>query len=436
MHADGSRKVVLIGAGSAVFTRGLLADLIVEGEDCELALVDIDPDALEVACRLAEKMVAARGAPIALSKHLDRREALPGADFVVTTIAVGGRRAWEQDVLIPRRYGIYQPVGDTIMPGGISRALRQIPAMLDIARDVSEFAPDAHFFNYANPMAAICRAVHKATGQDVVGLCHGVKSGERHLADMLGVEAERCRFTAVGMNHLCFFTEFAVDGEDAFPRLRNVLEGGESEKGEYLRRKLFLECGLYSVLNDRHLSEFFPQFYRDGSHPHGRLGVDLFSFERCIEGGERGYEAMADQAFGRTPLDESVFERQLGEHEQLVSIFRCLEGREEGRFSVIVPNTGQVTNLPSEFALECPAQVSGTGIKPEAIGEVPRFLRALVEKALLTVELAVDAAVERSRQKFLEAIVADGAAASMEDARALAGDLWEANAQWLEDGPR
>jgi len=432
MDEEQTRKVVLIGAGSAVFTRGLLADLIVEGERCELALVDIDPDALEVAYRLAERMVEARDAPITLSKHLDRREALPGADFVVTTIAVGGRRAWEQDVFVPREYGIYQPVGDTIMPGGISRALRQIPAMLAIARDVSELAPDAHFFNYANPMAAICRAVHKATEQDVVGLCHGVKSGERHLAEMLDVEPERCQFTAVGMNHLCFFTEFAVDGKDAFPRVRDMLEDNDPAQGEYLRRKLFLECGPYSVLNDRHLCEFFPQFHRDGSHPHGRLGVDLFSFERGIEGGDKGYEAMADQAFGREPLDESVFERQLGEHEQLVSIFRCLEGRDEGRFSVIVPNTGQVTNLPWGLALECPAQISEAGIIAEAMGDVPPFIGAVVEKALLTVELAVDAAVERSKEKFLQAIVADGSAVSMDDACSLADDLWDANEQWLD----
>ncbi len=417
---------MLIGAGSAVFTRGLLADLIVEGERCELALVDIDADALEVAWRLGQRMVEARKAPINLSRHLDRREALPGADFVVTTIAVGGRRAWEQDVFIPRRYGIYQPVGDTIMPGGISRALRQIPAMLAIARDVSELAPQACFINYANPMAAICRAVSKSD-RGIVGLCHGVKSGERHLADRLGVALESCEFTAVGMNHFCFFTEFTVDGEDAFPRLRELLEADEPEQGEYLRRRLFLDCGAYSVLNDRHLCEFFPQFHRDGSHPQGRLGVDLFSFERCIEGGDRGYEAMADQAFGRRPLDESVFERQPGEHEQLVSIFRCLEGREEGRFSVILPNTGQVANLPRDVALECPALVSRAGVAPEAIGEVPPFVRAVVQKALLTVELAVDAAIEQNKEKFLQSLVADGSASTMEAAGALADELWEAN---------
>ena len=425
------KKVVLIGAGSAMFTRGLLADLIVDGGAWDIALVDIDPEALEVAYLLGEKMVAARSAPITLSKHVDRREALPGADFIVTTIAVGGRRAWEQDVFIPRKYGIYQPVGDTIMPGGISRALRLIPAMVAIARDAADLAPDARFFNYANPMAGICRAVRKATPVEIVGLCHGVKHGEREVADLLEVEPDRCEFTAVGMNHLCFFTEVRVDGRDAFPQMRAALEAAGPDPGEHLRRALFLECGAYSVLHDRHLAEFFPQFHRDGGHPGGRLGVDLFSFEDCIAGGDRGYEAMADQAFGRVPLDESVLRRQFGEHEQLVAIFRSLSREEPERYSVVVPNEGQVTNLPAGFSLECPADISTAGVVPVPVGDVPPFIRAAVEKALLTVELVVDAALECSKDLFLQALIADGSAASMDDAVALANELWEANAAYV-----
>jgi len=434
--ADSKKTVVLIGAGSASFTRGLLADMIVDGGAWDIRLVDIDQQALEVAFRLGERMIAARSAPgkaaISLSKHLDRTEALPGADFVVTTIAVGGRRMWEQDVFIPRKYGIYQPVGDTIMPGGISRALRHIPALCAIARDVARLAPDARFFNYSNPMAMNCRAVQLATGVQVVGLCHGVKNGQRGLARLMGVAESRCTFTAVGMNHLAFFTEFTVDGEDARPALREKLLASDPQPGEHLRRALFLETGLYSVLDDRHLTEFFPQFHRDGAHPGGRLGVDIFSFEGTIAGGDRGYQAMADQAFGRAPLDESVLKRQVGEHEQLVAIFASLERAEPDRYSVILPNTGQVSNLPPGAPLECPADVSRAGVAPVQVGEVPGFLRAVVGKSLLTVELAAEAAIEQSKEKFLEAIIADGSARSMDDAVKLAEELWAANAPYLE----
>ncbi len=426
-----ARKVVLIGAGSAVFTRGLVADLILDGGEWELALVDIDPAALDVAYGLAARMVAARQASVALSRTVERRQALPGADYVVTTIAVGGRRAWERDVFIPRQHGIYQPVGDTIMPGGISRALRQIPAMVAIARDALELAPGARMFNYANPMAAICRAVTRATQVELVGLCHGVRGGEREVARILGVEEDRCSFTAVGMNHLCFFTQMKADGEDARPMLRQAIERDGLPRGNALRRALFEETGCWSVLNDRHLAEFFPQFHRDGLHPEGKLGVDLFSFESTIEGGDRGYAAMAAQARGEAALDETVFDRQLGEHEQLVSILRSLEGSGAGRYSVVVPNGGQVENLPRQASVECPAQVSRQGIQPEPVGEVPAFVQAAVGKALLTTELAVDAALEMDRAKFLQALIADGSCASVTQTRALADELWRANADYL-----
>jgi alpha-galactosidase len=377
-------------------------------------------------------MVAARNAPISLSKHLDRTQALPGAHFVVTTIAVGGRRAWEQDVFIPRKYGIYQPVGDTIMPGGISRALRHVPALCAIARDVTKLAPRARFFNYTNPMAINCRAVQLATGVPMVGLCHGVKNGERSLARLMGVDGSRCTFTAVGLNHQAYFTRFDIDGKDARPALREKIVATPQPPNESLRNAIFLASGLYSVLDDCHLTEFFPQFHRDGRHPGGRLGVDIFSFEGNIAGGDRRYKEMADQAFGRAPFDDSVLRRQIGEHEQLVSIFRSLEKAEPDRYSVILPNTGQVSNLPPDAPLECPADVSRAGVEPVQVGEVPAFLAAVVGKSLLTVELAARAAIEQSKENFLQAIVADGSAASMEDAKKLADELWQANEPYLD----
>src|SRR5438128_575492 len=215
-------RIVLIGAGSAMFTRGLVADLIRAGVEAELALVDVDPAALEVAAKLAAKMFAARQAPIALSASVDRREVLPRATVVICTVGVGGRRAWERDVVIPRTFGIYVPVGDTVGPGGTSRALRMIPAMVDVARDVLDLAPDALFFNYGNPMAPVCRAVRKATEAPVVGLCHGVFHVGHYLARALGVEPSQLHYTAVGINHLTWFVEARIQGRDAMPRLREV----------------------------------------------------------------------------------------------------------------------------------------------------------------------------------------------------------------------
>jgi alpha-galactosidase len=185
-----NEKLMLVGAGSAVFTKGLVSDLLRQEWEGELRLVDIDPKALAVAGKLAAKMLAAKKSRVKLSASVDRRELLPGATAVVCTIGVGGRRAWEQDVFIPRRHGIYQPVGDSVMPGGASRALRMTPAMVAIAQDVLDLCPEALFFNYGNPMGPVCRAVRKATGAEVVGLCHGVFSVAYELADMLRRLAE------------------------------------------------------------------------------------------------------------------------------------------------------------------------------------------------------------------------------------------------------
>ncbi|TET07899.1 alpha-glucosidase/alpha-galactosidase, partial [Candidatus Aerophobetes bacterium] len=151
-----SKKLVLIGAGSAMFTQGLIVDIIKEQSlgPWEIRLVDIDPEALKVAYNLAKKMVKAKDAHVVIKQSTDRKDLLSGADIVITTIGVGGRRAWEPDVFIPRKYGIYQPVGDTVGPGGISRAMRMIPEMKEIARDILKLCPDALFINYSNPMTA------------------------------------------------------------------------------------------------------------------------------------------------------------------------------------------------------------------------------------------------------------------------------------------
>jgi alpha-galactosidase len=193
------KKIVLIGAGSAMFTQGLVADLLyaaagtgcLSGFEWELCLVDIDEEALDMVRLLAERMIQCYtdDLPVRLSWSTDRKKLLRDADVVVSTIGVGKRRAWEDDVFIPRRYGIYQPVGDTVMPGGISRAMRMIPATIDIARDIAQLCPKAIFVNYANPMTANCWATYKETGVRMVGLCHGVNHIEGYLADQAGVLA-------------------------------------------------------------------------------------------------------------------------------------------------------------------------------------------------------------------------------------------------------
>jgi alpha-galactosidase len=451
------RKIVLIGAGSAMFTRGLVADLI-QARDLApwtLGLVDIDPAALETAEGLCRRMIEAQAADIRLQASTDRREVLPGADVVVTTVGVGGRRAWEADVFIPRKYGIYQPVGDTAMPGGISRAMRMIPAMVDIARDVADLCPAAWFLNYGNPMTANCRAIRKATGVPVVGLCHGTFQVERQLAAFIGAPPEEVTSLFVGLNHLTFILDLRWRGRDAWPLVRARLdaERGLPVDWDRLRERfpelgdpapnalkaadnpfswaLFEAYGAYPAVNDRHVVEFFPERFPRGQY-HGRtLGVDAFSIEATIAQGDRIYADMRAQALGQQPLDDHIFGRAAGEHEQLLDILRSIwqDGRQ--MFAVNLPNRGAVPNLPADAILELPAVATAGGLRPVQIADLSGPLAAILARKLAAVELTVEAALTGDRALLVEALLADGAVTDPTVAAQMGRELIEAHRRYL-----
>jgi alpha-galactosidase len=444
-----NERIVLIGAGSAVFTRGLVADLIRLNVQADLALVDIDPHALRVAELLTRKMIQSKNAPITVRASTNRRDVLKDATAVVCTIGVGGRRAWEQDVFIPRKYGIFAPVGDTVGPGGSSRALRMIPAMIDIARDVLDLAPNALFFNYSNPMAVICRAVHKATGANMVGLCHGVQHVAEIIAEFLDEPSEDLGYTAVGINHLTWFTKVSLRGEDAMPRLRALAEqrlaigvpndpmpaypfaAMDWPHHNFFSLELVLRFGAIASALDRHVTEFFPQFFRTGHYYGQRLGVDAFSFETTIAEGDEIFAAMEKDALDSQPLPADYFEREQGDHELVMDIINAIRDNRELVISANLPNTGQVPNLPSTAIIESPA-VTRNGTL-HALPQEP--LSSAIAGALATryqwVETIVEAALEGSRDKFIQALVLDGYVESFDIAAKLADELLAEQAAYL-----
>ena len=440
-------RIVLIGAGSAVFTAGLIADLIRLGQRADVALVDPNPGALNVAIHLAQKMIAASGAPLTLRAALDRRDVLPGATAVICTVGVGGRRAWEQDVFVPRRYGIYAPVGDTVGPGGSSRALRMIPAMVDIARDVLDLAPDALFFNYGNPMAPVCRAMRKATGAPVVGLCHGVMETARYLARSLDVDVADLRYMAAGINHLTWFTQVAVGEEDAMPRLRAIAveraaeapaalpavdSPYESPEDNPFTWRLMHWFGAFPAVLDRHVTEFFPQFFRDGSFWHKRLGVDAFSFEGTIADGDETFAEMSAVALSDDPLPAEYLAQFGGEHEQVMDIIRAVRTDSGLVVSANLPNAGQAPSLPQDVIVEGPARVDRHGVTALPQPALPAAITGTLATRYQWVETIVESALERSRDKFVQALVLDGAVSSIDQAAALADDLLAAQARYLQ----
>ncbi|HPD16855.1 MAG TPA: hypothetical protein PLE19_18060 [Planctomycetota bacterium] len=445
-------RYVLIGAGSVSFTRGLVADIIRTGKEIELGLVDIRPEALDVAEKLVARMAAAKGAPIRITASLDRRELLPGAHAVICTVGVGGRRAWAADITVPRKHGIFQPVGDTAMPGGLSRALRMIPAMVGVARDVLELCPGALFFNYGNPMTAVCRAIRKATGANVVGLCHGVLGTAQYLARFIGVPFDEVTYTAVGLNHMTWFTEFRHKGKDAWPAVRaevakrlgaapdRLLDAfadlGDSPEAlakldNPFSWHAFALYGAFPAVLDRHAIEFFPQLIPGGAYYGKTLGVDAFSMEAVIEGGDRAWEQMRRVALGQEPLPDAYFGSGGGEHEQVISIIDSVDTDAGRIYSANLPNRGQVANLPPEAVLESPAIADASGLRPIGLGELPSGLAATLASRIAVIETIVDAALTGRRDLFVQALVAEGSVSSLTKAQLLADDLLAAHAEHL-----
>lgn len=443
-------RIILIGAGSAMFTRGLLADLLHTGVEADVALVDIDPQALDVNERMARKMLALSDVPVTVRAAVDRREVLRDATAVICTVGVGGRRAWEQDVFVPRKFGIFMPVGDTVGPGGTSRALRMIPAMVDIAGDVLDLAPEALFFNYGNPMAPVCRAVHKATGANMIGLCHGVNHVASYLAKQLQIAPKDLRYTAVGYNHLTWFTDVRTASGNLMRQLRALAaqrvehqaikrvsadealhEPFDSTDGDPFSWWLMHQFGAFPAVLDRHVTEFFPQFFREGHYYGKTLGVQAFSFEGTIAHGDQIYAEMSDFAHSSDPLPPDYLERLGGEHEQVIEIITSIRSEREHMYSVNLPNVGQVPNLPRDVIVESPAYTHGGTLRPLALPSLPAALAGMLMTRYMWAETVVEAALEGSRAKVVQALVLDGAVQSPEQAEQLTDALLSAQAAYL-----
>jgi alpha-galactosidase len=430
----GKQKMVLIGAGSAMFTQGLIIDWLrrrYRGE-WEIALVDINPVILEATDKMVRRYMLSAENPARIAATVDRREVLPGATLVVSTIGVGSRRAWEQDVFIPRKYGIFQPVGDSVMAGGVARSMRMIPPMLDISRDVHRMCPQAHFINYSNPMTSIVRAIRRETQAKVDGLCIGLQQTLAYLArladvPMTGVSARWC-----GVNHLTWITDFRFDGKDMWPKLRDkvavlrkkgvavgklakgfVEAGGRPPRPDEAMTTpfswdLFDEFGAFPAVLDRHTIEFFPERFPRGQFYGATLGVDVYSVEATIANGDKIYEQTISLAKGEGPVEDKRLKSTSGEHSQLMDILDSWMHDGRRWYSVNTPNEGAVSNLPAQAVLEMPGVAAWEGMVVPPVGEVsPRIAAVLLRRAAVT-EATVEAAVTGDRKMFTEALVMDG----------------------------
>jgi alpha-galactosidase len=385
-------RITFVGAGSTVFTRHLIGDVLAQPElaGSTFALMDIDPVRLETSRKAAEELVAAHGADAAVEATLDRREALAGADYVVTCFQVGGLESTLVDFEIPKRYGLRQTIGDTLGVGGISRALRTIPVLLDVCRDIEELCPDALLLQYVNPMAMLCWAVAERSPVRTVGLCHSVQHTTGELAADLGIPASEIDAHVAGINHLAFFLRLERGGEDLYPALREVAP----PDGNRVRYEVLRHFGAFVTESSEHFAEYVPWFIK-AHRPEliERFGIPLDEYVRRLR--------EAQHAWGE-PLD---LERS---HEYGADIIRACETGEPFRFNGNVPNRGGlISNLPESCCVEVPCIADARGITPEPVGALPTHLAALMQTNVNVQSLAVEAALTGSRDAAKRAAMLD-----------------------------
>ena len=412
------KSIVLIGAGSTVFTPGLMTDLASSAtfSGWTVHLVDLDADAADTMARLGRRIAAQFGADLRFEPHTDRREALAGASFVTTTIAVGAAAGWLHDIEVPARHGIAQTVGDSVGPGGVLRALRHVPELVAIARDVEDLAPDAWMVNYSNPLTANVRGITSATSVKAVGLCHGTMHTLTSLAGDLGVPPREVHAVFAGLNHLCWLLDLRRGGEDLYPRLRELVAeraGGvdapsTSAEGVHLAvsADLLRTFGRYPAPGDRHVSEFFSWYLHgtDGEHLPWGLQGGRDDTIRYIREKSDLWERLHAQADGSMPLES----KDNQEAERLVSIAEAIvTGRDAVELAVNLPNAGKIPNLPPTAVVEVPAVVGAAGITGLSVGSLPEAIAAVLTARAQQQEITVRAALTGSRELAVQALALD-----------------------------
>lgn len=434
-----SRKIAFIGAGSFGFTRSLVRDILSfpAFQDATIALMDIDPERLDAIRRACDRIVEEGKYPAKVVATLDRKEALMGADGVITTILQGGCDVWQHDILIPKKYGVDTNVGDTRGPSGIFRYLRTINPILEIAADIDRYCPGAVYLNYTNPMAMLCRTVQGAYPHlTTSGLCHSVQGTAKMLAEWIGAKEDEITYTCAGINHQAFYTEFLWNGKDAYPLIRKAItEREDVYKQEIVRNEMFLALGYYVTESSGHNSEYNAWF---------RKRPDLIE-KYCLPGtgwnpGEYAYilkEYRNRETTWRDEIDKWFAEPlDLARGQEYAAyIFNAIFGDGEMfKFNGNVRNFGLIDNLPEGCCVEVPVLASRRGLEPIHVGKMPPQLALLSGTSAQIEELAVAGSLAGDREMIYQAICYDpltAAVCSLREIRDMVDEMFEANKDWL-----
>ncbi|PSR22429.1 MAG: alpha-glucosidase/alpha-galactosidase [Sulfobacillus acidophilus] len=416
-------RVVLIGAGSRVFTRRLVSDLTrYFQDDVEFNLVDIDPDRLALARQLAIRIREEAHCQPAVQAFSELVPALEGCDYVINSINVGGRPAWTKDFEIPARYGVKQTVADTLGIGGIMRGLRTIPEVLKICAQIEKYAPHAMFLNYTNPMAMVMMAVYRSSSLTAVGLCHSIPATANQLAHYLEIDPQELEWRAAGINHQAWFLQLTYHGQDQYPVLRQRFATIYDQ--DPTRFELMRKFGYFPSESSPHSAEYVSYFLPRKDWV-GRLNLvprafldqppTIAAIETLVQQSEAVY--LPDLSIEYAP-----------------KLIHSLETGEIRMMAVNVPNTGLIANLPRSAVVEVPALIQGHQICPTYIGELPVALAALNRQGIAVQELTVQAVLQKDREAVYEAAFLDpnlSTTLDLDQTVHLVDDLLEAHEAYL-----
>ncbi len=436
-------KITMIGAGSVVFAKNLLGDILSHPElrECQIALMDIDPERLRVAEIVAHRVAEAVGATPVITATMDRRAALDGADYAVNMIQVGGYRpSTVIDFDIPKKYGLRQTIADTLGIGGIFRALRTIPVVLDICRDMEAVCSDVLFLNYVNPMAMVTGAVQRATRIRTVGLCHSVQGTAAQLARYLGVPPDAMAYRCAGINHMAFYLELRANGEDAYPLLRErfgapdayppLPASNDGEMHDAVRFEIFRRLGYFVTESSEHFAEYVPYFIKR-DHPEliERFHIPLDEYITRCENQNARWAVMRDEL---TNSDRPLPVTQTSEY--CAQIIRAKETNIPAVIYGNVRNDGLITNLPDGCTVEVPCLVDASGIQPTVIGDLPVHLAALMRTNINVQDVTIAAALEGKREHVYHAAMLDphlAAELTLDEIWSLVDDLFAAHGDMI-----
>ena len=439
-------KITFIGAGSTVFAKNLMGDILSYPElaDSTIVLHDIDAERLRTSEIVAHKVAKALNVNPKIESSLDRRASLDGADYAIGMFQVAGYEPGTViDFEIPKKYGLRQTIADTLGIGGIMRGLRTIPVMLDMCHDMEELCPDVQFINYVNPMVMNCWAVNRATKIKTVGLCHSVPHTAADLARDINVPIADINYIVAGINHMAFFLKYEKDGVDLYPEIHKFMQAREkdgnwpirwsdSQMVDHVRYEMYKRLGYFVTESSEHFSEYVPWFIkRDQPETLEQFEIPLDEYISRCKRQISNWNDMREEL--EKPDSEIVVTKSV---EYGSEIIHAMETGQPKLIYGNVANDNIITNLPNEVPVEVPCLVDSNGIQPTVIGEIPPHLASLMQTNIGVQRMTVEAALTKKRDHIYHAAMLDphtAAELNLDQIWSMVDELIEAHGDWLPE---